>query len=573
MLEIKSIDDPLSPLTSLLGPPAKDSGSFTGVLEELIGADPDAGNEIDARSETNSPPDSSKNTSTQCLEPIKTSSTPEILTKSDYDSFQLSALPGLRRIVAQLACDSDGTKGQPALSPSPEKQFSSEAEPTAALSTKQEVEFGVSHLVSQLAPNRDYRISVAPDRVREFADPQNQSSVFERPSPDRRGWPEGPGEGYKMNLSPGLSGYGLPSAEAISPQKGDSDVARLVPQLPPANESTSEQSPVFPQLVPNKGQQIGVMPDGAPDTADIQNQKSAFERYGEGFMLYPSPAASRHPLPSGEGISRQSPRFSTPLHADVSAADPILVTNLLGPIPTGPEVHSQPANLTSEPTTVSASPSGDANQRRIPEKLNLAEFDVTHFEYKTETEPHLSPALQSAQMLQLMRTSLPTREIKPVKPASSFDTLMQNASSHDELSTRPAMLARPDEIQHVRLVFEPPPPPPVVRSVSMDIGDPESQVRVVIRERNGNLNVQFGSTNERLREDLQVAGPMLMRELQRNNPMSVTLDFSNFGSATDAEGQSRSQSRARKFLKPDADFADVVETAYLPGPSSEPKSL
>jgi hypothetical protein len=107
----------------------------------------------------------------------------------------------------------------------------------------------------------------------------------------------------------------------------------------------------------------------------------------------------------------------------------------------------------------------------------------------------------------------------------------------------------------------------------MDIGDPESQVRVVIRERNGNLNVQFGSTNERLREDLQVAGPMLMRELQRNNPMSVTLDFSNFGSATDADSQSRSQERAKKFLKPDAEFADVVETAYLPAPSSELNSL
>jgi len=107
----------------------------------------------------------------------------------------------------------------------------------------------------------------------------------------------------------------------------------------------------------------------------------------------------------------------------------------------------------------------------------------------------------------------------------------------------------------------------------MDIGDPESQVRVIIRERNGNLDVQFGSANERLREDLQIASPMLMRELQRNNPMPVTLDFSNFGSATDADGQPRSQSRAKKFLKSDAEFADVVETAYLPGPFSTPKSL
>jgi hypothetical protein len=55
--------------------------------------------------------------------------------------------------------------------------------------------------------------------------------------------------------------------------------------------------------------------------------------------------------------------------------------------------------------------------------------------------------------------------------------------------------------------------------------------------------------------------------------MSVTLDFSNFGSATDADSQSRSQSRAKKFLKPEAEFADVVETAYLPTPSSPLKAL
>jgi hypothetical protein len=267
------------------------------------------------------------------------------------------------------------------------------------------------------------------------------------------------------------------------------------------------------------------------------------------------------------------PQFKQAAAAKSVIDDPSLLISNLGPVVIAPAHSTQPANLIPESTIVSTNPSGDGNQRRIPESLNLAEFGVTRFEYKTETEPRLSPVLQSAQMLQMMRTALPIRETKPVKPASGFDNLMQNASSQAELSTRPVMLTRPDEVQHVHLVFEPPPPPPVVRSVSMDIGDPESQVRVVIRERDGNLNVQLGSTNERLREDMQVAGPMLMRELQRNNPMSVTLDFSNFGSATDAEGQSGSQPRAKKFLKADAEFADVVETAYLPAPSSELNSL
>jgi len=248
--------------------------------------------------------------------------------------------------------------------------------------------------------------------------------------------------------------------------------------------------------------------------------------------LYPSPGPSGHPLPSGEGLFLP-PHFKTGIESSAGSID--------------------------------------INETRIPEQLNLAEFGVTRFEYRTETEPHLSPVLQSAQMLQTMRAAPPIREIKPVKPASNFDTAMQNSISQPEFLN--VVLTRPNEVQHVRLVFEPPPPPPVVRSVSMDIGDPESQVRVVIRERNGNLSVQLGSTNDRLHEDLQVAGPMLMRELQRNNAMPVTLDFSHFGSATDADSQSRSHSRPKKFLKPHAEFADVVETAYLPGSSSLLKSL
>jgi hypothetical protein len=275
-----------------------------------------------------------------------------------------------------------------------------------------------------------------------------------------------------------------------------------------------------------------------------------------------------------------STKNATPVQANGIADDPTFLINVLGHVTTAPahfaasaEIQARPANLTPEIGIVSGAPLIDGNGKRIPERLNLAEFDVTRFEYKTETEPHPSPILQSAQMLQMVRTSLPIREIKPEKLASSFDTLLRDSNSQAAPLTRPAILTGPDEIQHVRLVFEAPPPPPVVRSVSMDIGDPESQVRVVIRERNGNLNVQFGSANERLREDLQIAGPLLMRELQRNNPMAVTLDFSNFGSATDADGQSRPQARAKKFLKPDAEFADVVETAHQPAPSSALKSL
>jgi len=386
--------------------------------------------------------------------------------------------------------------------------------------------------------------------VRDPANVQDKRSLVELPSPDGRGCREAAGEGYNMNSSPERS----------------VQVRHLVPQFMPETEGTTEQPAALSQLVPNR---------------DHDNQKSAFELPVEGLMLYPSPAAPRHPLPSGEGLSSLPPHFRqaapaksvTPLQIGDITDDLALLIRNLAPVAIAPAHSIKPATLNPETGIESSAPSIDANETRIPERLNLAEFGVTRFEYKTETEPHLSQVFQSAQMLQMMRTSPSVRDIKAVKPASSFDTVMQNSSSQSDVLSRSVVLTRPDEVQHVRLVFEPPPPPPVVRSVSMDIGDPESQVRVVIRERNGNLNVQVGSMNERLHEDLQVAGPMLMRELQRNNPMPVTLDFSNFGSATDADSQSRPDSRAKKFLKPDAEFADVVETAHRPDSSSELKSL
>jgi len=59
-----------------------------------------------------------------------------------------------------------------------------------------------------------------------------------------------------------------------------------------------------------------------------------------------------------------------------------------------------------------------------------------------------------------------------------------------------------------------------------------AQHGVVIRERNGNLNVQFGSANERLRLDLQTSGPLLMRELQRNTTGAFVFETERGGPFT-----------------------------------------
>jgi hypothetical protein len=135
------------------------------------------------------------------------------------------------------------------------------------------------------------------------------------------------------------------------------------------------------------------------------------------------------------------------------------------------------------------------------------------------------------------------------------------------------LIKAPEAVQRVQVAIDPPPPPPVARQISMDIGDPESQVRVVIRERNGDLAVQFGAATERLRENLQNAAPLLMHELRRDNPHTVSLDFSRFGTATEGGHESQQDSRRKKALKPEAVFADMDETAYLTGDTPSANSF
>ena len=223
--------------------------------------------------------------------------------------------------------------------------------------------------------------------------------------------------------------------------------------------------------------------------------------------------------------------------------------------------------LTSTPTM----------EQPVPESLRLKDFDVTRFEYKIETEPDQTdvPFRQSLELqAELMqRNSLTVREFKPVKSSPDNDVLSRDAASPQQTLTSPATIGKPDAVQKIQLVFEPPPAPPTVRKVSMDIGDADSQVRVVIHDRNGNLNVQFGAANERLRQELQTSGPLLMRELERDNPMPVRLDFSNFGSATDSDRRRPFQLQERKSLKPGAEFADAAETARLSSSSLTPKSI
>jgi hypothetical protein len=302
----------------------------------------------------------------------------------------------------------------------------------------------------------------------------------------------------------------------------------------------------------------------------------------------PRPGALPKPLLNLKDSDVRRLEFKTEAEIDPTAALQVLlgmapqISPNLGPAPDtkeGSASEGQPGTALSAeapvPDLEPEIPKLDALPKPL---LNLKDFDVRRFEFKTELEiAAVQPKLIRISPLPgLLHGSMkphPT-ELKPVKGSVDVVDSPPAAPSVFGGKHEAPLIEAPEAVQRVQVAIDPPPPPPVARQISMDIGDPESQVRVVIRERNGDLAVQFGAATERLRENLQNASPLLLHELQRDNTHStISLDFSRFGTATEGGHESHQESRRKKALKSEAVFADVDETAYLNDDTSFAKSF
>ena len=229
--------------------------------------------------------------------------------------------------------------------------------------------------------------------------------------------------------------------------------------------------------------------------------------------------------------------------------------------------------------TAPATPEQQTEEQAMPvfkaqgqEDIDLEKFEVRKIAFTIE------PAAKPVQSLPVQPHPQPFK-IVSAEPRSDKrkDIADKPTFSMDSPPAPPkpqGEVAKAEAPAPVRAVVEPPPPPPVARQVSMDVGDAESQVRIVIRERNGDLEVRFDAANDRLRRDLENAAPMLVHELERGSSVKVAeLNFSNFGSATESDQQQKQQARAKKQVKSEAVFADLDETAYLADAPISPKSL
>jgi len=293
-----------------------------------------------------------------------------------------------------------------------------------------------------------------------------------------------------------------------------------------------------------------------------------------------------------EGIEKPAGSAETPKEKKPPAehgppqVDPLAaLQTLLGVVPQMCQSSEEAPAPTCEPKPSQEQPALDLEletpKLEAPEKpvLNLKDFDVRRFEFKTEVEVAVvQPKLiRVTTFPELMQGQLKPNLTQPKPAKGSVDLEVTDSTPAAPTvfggKHEAPLIKAPEAVQRVQVAIDPPPPPPVARQISMDIGDPESQVRVVIRERNGDLAVQFGAATERLRDNLQTAAPLLIQELRRDNPHSVSLDFSRFGTATEGGHESPQDSRPKKQLKSEAVFADVDETAYLTSDTSSAKSF
>lgn len=207
-------------------------------------------------------------------------------------------------------------------------------------------------------------------------------------------------------------------------------------------------------------------------------------------------------------------------------------------------------------------PQQPGSPNRVIGSFDLMDYDVRKMEFKTEIDMPAQP------LSRFVHVTLPSGDADS-GPKSSQRQAEAQADAPAGLNGSEAgtpedtLIPQVEEVQRVHLIFEPPQPPPVARQLSVDVGEEDSAVRIVIRERLGQLSVRLEAADGKLREDLENAAPQLLHELRRENPNAVRVDFMSLGSATDAEDQRQPREQRKKVLKPEAVFADGYETAYL----------
>jgi hypothetical protein len=230
-----------------------------------------------------------------------------------------------------------------------------------------------------------------------------------------------------------------------------------------------------------------------------------------------------------------------------------------------PTLKPEPSILTDTPKSVADTPKleieipspeieFEALKCATPEAapIDFDEFEVRKFEFITERDP--------------LEEAGPKAQSKP-RESDHFVTTPLDIRPHTQFAQR---LIPVEQVYSVKIP-DLPPPPPMVRRVSMEVGDGDTQVKITIHERNGALSVRFDSASDLIRRDLEDRAGTLVEALHREQIQVLNFEFrDSFGSATESDNAPNRHPRQRKGLKPGALLADEDETTqFLPADDTD----
>jgi hypothetical protein len=202
-------------------------------------------------------------------------------------------------------------------------------------------------------------------------------------------------------------------------------------------------------------------------------------------------------------------------------------------------VSEKPAAAPAVPAEPLPLPEASGSEAAL--QIDPIEFDIRKFEFSTESLPFIQPESRPQAKLRLLSDVHAPADAAAIAPAHFAQRLV------------------PAEQVHSVTIPDLPPRTLSVHRVSMEVGEGDSQIRIVIHQRNGDVSVRLDAATDGLRRDLEASAGSLLQALQREQLHVSDLDFSSYGSATDSEQESNRRA-PKKSLKPEALFADKDET-------------
>lgn len=210
-----------------------------------------------------------------------------------------------------------------------------------------------------------------------------------------------------------------------------------------------------------------------------------------------------------------------------------------------------------KPIDAAANPTPVSPQVPVPPELQRAWADVKKFEFTVQNEPAtqgvtpLEPQISQVDtqkdaivttdpLANIQLQQLPPRivAIEKIVPDAKLPDKAKADIAKDSTDTPAtaqtghfAFIARGgDQIEQARPAqpVEIPQTPhlPVVRTVSMEVGDADSQVTVRIQERAGDISLQINAANEPLHQDLQSSVGSLVQTLKQEQVQVSNVDVS-----------------------------------------------